>query len=70
MALLCHHIIAYFKKFVELYGCDKCTPNIMHLACHLKDCISAGLYGPLALFWRFEFELYNGTLKGMKKIVE
>ena len=57
-------LIAYFKKFVELYGCEKCTSN-MHLACHLKDCILD--YGPLASFWRFAFERYNGTLEGIKK---
>lgn len=46
--------------FEELYGEDKCTPN-MHLHGHLRDCILN--YGPLSSFWVFAFERYNGVLE-------
>ena len=46
--------------FVELYGEEKCTPN-MHLHGHIRDCILN--YGPLSSFWIFAFERYNGVLE-------
>ena len=50
----------FCTMFEELYGEEKCTPN-MHLHGHLKDCIPN--YGPVASFWAFAFERYNGVLE-------
>ena len=57
-------IVNYCEKFAELYGKEACTPN-MHMACHLRSCMLD--YGPLAAFWAFSFERYNGTLEGLQK---
>ena len=57
-------IVAYCNRFVELYGPMECTPN-MHMACHLQTNLLD--YGPLAAFWAFSFERYNGTLEGLQK---
>lgn len=57
-------VIQFCKRFQELYGEETCTPN-MHMVCHLKSCMLD--YGPLAAFWAFAFERYNGTLEGLQK---
>ena len=44
------HFVGFCRQFEELYGADRCTPN-MHMACHLKDCILD--YGVLSAFWCF-----------------
>ena len=60
--LQAHDLIVLFcTTFEQLYGKEKCTPN-MHMACHLKDIIFD--YGSI---WCFSFERYNGVLEGMKK---
>lgn len=56
-------IVEYCKTFQELYGEEHCTPN-MHMACHLQSNVND--YGPLAAFWAFSFERYNGILEGLK----
>jgi len=53
------YLIAFLKKFEELYGTSAVTPN-MHLHGHLKDCLLD--YGPFHGFWCFSFERYNGVL--------
>ena len=58
------HLVGFCTQFEELYGAERCTPN-MHMACHLKDCIID--YGVLSAFWCFPFERMNGILEGMKK---
>ena len=62
----CAHqgIVEFCKKFQDLCGNEACTPN-MHMACHLKSCLLD--FGPLAAFWAFSFERYNGTLEGLQK---
>ena len=57
-------IVEFCQMFENLYGANNCTPN-MHMACHLKESLLD--YGPLASFWCFPFERYNGCLEGMKK---
>ena len=57
-------LVQFCKEFERLYGSDACTPN-MHMACHLKDCMLD--YGPLASFWCFPYERYNGILEGISK---
>lgn len=55
-----HHLLVRFcRKFEELYGAERVTPN-MHLHAHLCECIEA--YGPVYTFWLFSFERYNGLL--------
>ncbi len=56
-------ILNYCKKFEEVCGKEYCTPN-MHMACHLKSNLID--YGPIASFWTFSFERYNGILESMK----
>ena len=56
-------IIDYCKAFLVLYGAEHCTPN-MYVVCHLKERLLD--YGPLAAFWAFSFEHYNGTLEGIQ----
>lgn len=59
-------LLTFCKKFQELYGEERCTPNMhMHMHCHLKECILD--VGPLHSFWCFSFERYNGLLENMKK---
>lgn len=57
-------IVEFCCKFQSIYGRESCTSN-MHMACHLHECIRD--YGPLASFWCFPFERYNGILEGTKK---
>ena len=52
-------LVTFCKTFQQLYGEDKCTPN-MHLHLHLKDCLLD--FGPPHSFWCFSFERYNGLL--------
>lgn len=52
-------ILRFCKRTEQLYGRDKITPN-MHMSCHLCEC--AKDFGPLAAFWLFPFERYNGIL--------
>ncbi len=55
-----HGLLLDFCQNVEqLYGPDAVTMN-MHLHKHLKECILD--YGPIASFWLFSFERYNGFL--------
>lgn len=52
-------LLQFCQRFQALYGEDCVTPN-MHMHCHIADCIKD--YGPLASFWLFSFERYNGIL--------
>ena len=52
-------LMSFCRKFEELCGKEKCTPN-MHLHGHLVDCLLD--YGPVYSFWCFSFERYNGIL--------
>lgn len=52
-------LLHFCRKYEELYGSDRVTPN-MHLYAHLSECIYA--YGPSQSFWLFSFERYNGLL--------
>lgn len=52
-------LMSFCKRFQELCGKNKCTPN-MHLHGHLVDCLRD--YGPVYSFWCFSFERYNGIL--------
>ena len=52
-------ILRFCRRTEHLYGKDKITPN-MHMSCHLSECVKD--YGPLAAFWLFAFERYNGIL--------
>ena len=47
------------EKFENLFGKDRCTPN-MHLHMHLSECILD--FGPVYSFWCFSFERFNGIL--------
>ena len=47
------YLMKFCKRFEELYGPEKVTPN-MHLYGHLKDCIMD--MGPVYGFWLFLFE--------------
>ena len=49
----------YCCLFEEVFGKDKCYPNL-HLHCHLKDCFLD--HGPATSFWLFGFERMNGML--------
>ena len=53
-------LLLKFGRTVEsLYAPGVVTPN-MHLHGHLAECIFQ--YGPIASFWLFSFERYNGLL--------
>ena len=52
-------MVSFCKKFEQLYGSERVTPN-MHLGCHLLEVIVD--YGPVYSFWLFAFERYNGIL--------
>ena len=52
-------LLAFCKKFEQLYGKENCTPNV-HLHLHLKNCLLD--FGPAHSFWCFSFEWYNGLL--------
>ena len=52
-------LLNFCRKFEQLYGKEKCTPNL-HLHLHLKDCLLD--YGPSHAFWCYAFECYNETL--------
>ena len=54
-AMLVHsHLLKFCKRFEELHGKERITPN-MHLHTHLLDCITD--YGPVYAFWLFSFEV-------------
>lgn len=58
--MLAHsYLLKFCKRFEELYGKEKVTPN-MHLHTHLLDCVLD--YGPVYTFSLFSFERYNGIL--------
>ena len=60
----------FCKKFEELYGKEKCTPN-MHMHLHLKQVFLD--FGPAHAFLCFSFERFNGVLGSFhnnKKSVE
>lgn len=58
--MLAHlYLLKFCKRFEELYGKEKVTPN-MHLHTHLLDRVLD--YGPVYTFWLFSFERYNGIL--------
>lgn len=50
-------LLKFCKTFEDLYGAEKCTPN-MHMACHLKECVFD--YGPLL---RFGVSLSNDIME-------
>ena len=52
-------LLQFCRHFQSLYGSEAVTPNI-HLHNHLADCIRD--FGPLASFWLFSFERFNGLL--------
>ena len=52
-------LIKFCKTVESLYGTGVVTPN-MHMHGHLVECIRE--YGPMASFWLFSFERYNGLL--------
>lgn len=52
-------ILKFCQAFVQLYGIERCTPNI-HLHNHLKACIED--YDPVYAFWLFSFERLNGIM--------
>ena len=56
-------LLQFCNEFQTLYGKECCTPN-MHMACHLSDNLRD--YGPLAAFWGYSFERYNGILESIK----
>ena len=57
-------LLSFCKKYQNLYGAEKCTPN-MHLHCHIKETILD--YGPVHASWCFAFERYNGIFESFKK---
>ena len=52
-------LLQFCWHFQTSYGPDAVTPN-MHLHCHLADCVRD--FGPMASFWLFSFERFNGLL--------
>lgn len=52
-------LLQFCHRFQTIYGPDVVTPN-MHLHCHLADCLRD--FGPMASFWLFSFERFNGLL--------
>lgn len=55
-----HQLLLDFCQNVEqLYGANAVTIN-MHMHKHIKECIYD--YGPIASFWLYAFERYNGYL--------
>ena len=57
-------IMEFLKLFESHYGKECCTPN-MHLHAHIKECILD--FGPIAAFWTFPFERFNGILESFSK---
>ena len=57
-------LMQFCKRFQELYGDDKCTPN-MHLHCHLHQTIID--YGPVHSSWCFAFERFNDIFESFQK---
>ena len=55
-------LLQFCRRLERVYSSDYITPN-MHMACHLKECITD--YGPLHTFWLFAFERYNGLIENM-----
>ena len=52
-------LMKFCRTVEELYGEGVVTPN-MHMHGHLAECIRQ--YGPMASFWLFSFERFNGLL--------
>ena len=57
-------LIAFCKSYEQLYGPEKCTPN-MHLHCHIKETVLD--YGPVYSTWCFAFEKFNGVMESFQK---
>ena len=63
-------IMRFCKRFENLYGVERVTPNI-HLHGHLIEWLFD--YGPIYSFWLFSFERYNGFLGNLptnKRLIE
>ena len=52
-------LLQFCRRFQTIYGPDAVMPN-MHFHCHLVDCVRD--FGPMASFWLFSFERFNGLL--------
>ncbi len=52
-------LLQFCRHFQSLYGPEAVTPNI-HMHNNLADCVRD--YGPMASFWLFSFERFNGLL--------
>ena len=52
-------LVHFCRRFQTIYGKDAVTPN-MHMQCHLAECVRD--FGPIASFWCFSFERFNGLL--------
>ena len=52
-------LLQFCRRFQSINGHEAVKPN-MHLHCHLVDCMRD--FGPMASFWLFSFERYNGLL--------
>lgn len=57
-------LIEFCNTYENLYGKEKCTPN-MHMHLHLSKSVLN--YGPVHAFWCFPFERYNGVLGSFQK---
>ena len=55
-------LLKFCKRTERMYGKECVTPN-MHMHCHLRECIED--YGPIAAFWLFPYERFNGILGEM-----
>ena len=53
-------LVEFCQQFQVLYGNQNCTMNLLHLHCHLKECLYD--YGPVYSFWLFSFERLNGIM--------
>lgn len=52
-------LVHFCRRFQTIYSRKEVTPN-MHLHCHIAECVRD--FGPLASFWCFSFERFNGLL--------
>ena len=52
-------LVHFCRRFEVLYGKSEVTPN-MHMQCHMAECVHD--FGPIASFWCFSFERFNGLL--------
>ena len=57
-------LLQFCRQFEDLYGREKCTPN-MHLHCHIRETIIN--YGPVYTTWCFAFERFNGIFESFQK---